>query len=147
MRRLALTFCVTALCFANAKKLAMKDLPPEVQKTVQDQLKGGEIKNISKEVEKGVTQFEVETMLDGKHRDFEVDSKGTLLVVEDEVSIDAIPAAVKGTILKSVGSGKLVLVQTVNKPGGEMMYEAAWTGKSGKKHEVLVKADGRTAKD
>src|SRR4051812_41233124 len=51
-----------------AKSLQVKDLPAAVQKTVQDTLKGGEIKNISKEVEKGVTQYEVESMLNGKHR-------------------------------------------------------------------------------
>jgi len=125
----------------------MRDLPPAVQKTVQEQLKGGEIKNISKEIEKGVTQFEVETMLDGRHRDFEVDSKGTILVVEDEVSLDSIPAAARATILKRVGAGKLALVETVNRPGNEMMYEAAWTTNAGKKHEMLVKADGTKAKD
>ena len=38
---------------ASAKSLQLKDLPDAVQKTVQGTLKGGEIKNISKEVEKG----------------------------------------------------------------------------------------------
>ena len=31
--------------------------------------------------------------------------------------------------------------------GGETMYEAAYTTKAGKKHEVLVKADGTETKD
>jgi hypothetical protein len=128
------------------KKLALKDLPPAVQSTIQAELKGGEIKNIGKETEKGVTQYEVETMLNGKHRDFNVDAKGKLLVVEEETTLDAIPAAAKAAILKKVGTGKLSMVETFIR-GAETMYEAAYTTKSGKKQEVLVKADGTETKD
>ena len=78
-----LTTCIAAIAAlgsASAASLQLKNLPPAVQKTVQHTLKGGEIKNISKETEKGVTQYEIESMLNGKHRDFNVDSKGALLV-------------------------------------------------------------------
>src|ERR1039457_394935 len=74
-----LTLAVAGGLAMAAKSLAVKDLPPAVQKTVQDQTKGAEIENISKETEKGVTQYEVETMVKGKHRDFNVDTKGGLL--------------------------------------------------------------------
>ena len=90
-----LTLCL-GVAFAQEKKektLALKDLAPAVQKTIQAELKGGEIKNIGKETEHGVAQYEVETMLNGKHRDFNVDTKGKLLLVEEETSIDSIPAA------------------------------------------------------
>ena len=128
------------------KSLALKDLPPAVQKTIQAELKGGEIKSIGKEKEGGVTQYEVETVVSGKHRDFEVDTTGKLLVVEEETSIDSIPAAAKAAILKKVGDGKLGMVENFMR-GGETMYEAAYTTKAGKKHEVLVKADGTETKD
>src|ERR1035437_9640192 len=128
---------------APAKKLELKDLPPAVQKTIQDESKGAGIKNIGKETEAGKTQYEVETMLNGKHRDFNVDAKGALLVVEDESTIDAVPAPAKAAILKKVADGKLGMVELFRR-GGETMYEAAYTGKDGKRHEVLVKADGRS---
>src|ERR1039458_7053954 len=115
-----------------AKSLAVKDLPTAVQKTVQEQTKGAEIKNISKETEKGVTQYEVETMVNGKHRDFNVDTKGGLVVVEEETAIDSIPAAAKAAIQKKVGTGKLGIVETVTK-GADTMYEAGYTGKDGKR--------------
>src|SRR6476620_1679055 len=66
---------ISALAGAASKSIQVKDLPAAVQKMVQDTLKGAEVKNISKEVEKGVTQYEVETLLNGKHRDFNVDGK------------------------------------------------------------------------
>ena len=130
----------------TAKSLAVKDLPPAVQKTVQEQTKGAEIKNISKETEHGATQYEVETMVNGKHRDFNVDIKGGLLVVEEETALDGIPAAAKAAILKKVGSGKLGIVETVTK-GADTMYEAGYTAKDGKRHAVLVKPDGTETKD
>ena len=114
----------------------MKDLPAAVQKTVQDTLKGAEIKNISKEVEKGVTQYEVETMLNGKHRDFNVDAKGKLIVVEEEVDIAGIPAPAKAAIEKKVAGGKLGWSNPSTKGDGVMLYEAAYTSKAGKKGAV-----------
>jgi uncharacterized membrane protein YkoI len=128
------------------KKLTLKDLPADAQKTIQAELRGGEIKNIGKETEKGVTQYEVETMVNGKHRDFNVDAKGKLLVVEEETTLDAVPAAAKAAILKKVGTGKITMVELFMR-GGETMYEAAYTTAKGKKMEVLVKADGTETKD
>ena len=129
-----------------AKSLAVKDLPAAVQKTVEEQTKGAEIKNISKETEKGVTEYEVETMVNGKHRDFNVDTKGGLVVVEEETAIESLPAAAKAAIEKKVGAGKLGMVETATK-GTSVSYEAAYTGKDGKKHAVVVKADGTETKD
>src|SRR3974377_1938082 len=149
MRTLTIITALMALCISAAlaeKKFALKDLPPDVQKGIQAELKGGEIKNIGKETEHGVAQYEVETMLNGKHRDFNVDTKGKLLLLEEETTINSIPAAAKAAILKKVGDGKLGMVELFMR-GGETMYEAAYTTKAGKKHEVLVKADGTETKD
>ena len=130
----------------SAHKLEMKDLPPAVQKTVRAEMKGARVKSISKETEHGVTQYEIETVLDGKHRDFDVDTKGVLLAVEEETTIDSIPEAAGTAIRKKVADGRLGMVEICTK-GGETMYEAAYTGKGGKKHEVLVRADGTETKD
>lgn len=138
---------LSTAAMAAAKSLALKDLPPVVQKTVNDNLQGGQIRNIGRETEDGVAQYEVETMRNGKHRDFNVDTKGNLVVVEEETTIDAVPAAAKATILKRVGGGKLRTVETLQKPGREMMYEAGYITKAGKHAEVLVKADGAETKE
>jgi len=139
-----LTFSLGA-SFAE-KKLALKDLPLAVQKAIQDELKGGEIKSIGKETEHGVAQYEVETMREGKHRDFNVDTKGKLLVVEEETTIDSIPAAAKAGIMKKVADGKVGMVELFLR-SGETLYEAEYTTKAGRKHEVLVKADGTETKE
>jgi hypothetical protein len=150
MRILATFTIITGLLAGAAlaqKKLALKDLPVEAQKTIQAELRGAEIKNIDKEVEKGVTQYEVESVLKGKHRDFNVDAEGKLLVVEEEVDISSIPAAAKAAIEKKVGGGKLGMVETVTKGNGATLYEASFTTKAGKKGSILVKADGTETKN
>lgn len=145
--RFLILLALSGAAVAAGKKLTLADLPAAAQKTVNDTLKGGEIKNIDKETEHGVAQFEIETMLNGKHRDFNVDTKGNLVALEEETTIDAIPAPAKDAIMKKVGTGKLTMVETLTKPGSETMYEAAITSKAGKKSEVLVKADGTPTKE
>src|SRR5262245_61680598 len=142
--RLPVMFALVGALSAAAS-LQLKDLPAAVQKTVQENLKGGQIKNIAKEVEKGVTQYEVESILNGKHRDFNVDVKGVLVAMEEEVDIDSIPAAAKAGILKRVATGKLGMVETLTR-GSETVYEATFTTKAGKKSSVAVKADGSMTK-
>ena len=131
---------------APAASLQLKDLPAAVQKTVQDNLKGGEIKNISKEKEKGVTQYEVETIVNGKHRDIEVDAAGKLMEVEEETDLATVPAAAKAAIEKKVAGGKIGMVELVI-GHGQTLYEAEYTTKGGKKQEVMVKADGTEVKE
>jgi len=151
MRALPVLFAIVALVAVaqenKGKGLQLRDLPAAVQKTVQDHLMGGEIKSIGKEREDGVEQYEVESVLNGNSRDFNVDSKGNLLLVEIATTLDAIPAAARASILQKVSDGKLAAVETFTKTGQAMMYEASYTGKNGKKHEVLVKADGTETKE
>ena len=112
-----------------------------------ENLKGGEIKNIGKEKEDGIEQYEVESVLNGKSRDFNVDVKGNLVLLEVATTIDAIPATAMASILKKVSDGKLAAIETFTKTGQPMMYEASYIDKKGKKHEVLVKADGTQTKE
>lgn len=137
---------VLSMSAALAQKLSMSNLPPAVQKTVQAEAKGAAIRNIVKETEHGVVQYEVETMLNGRHRDFDVAADGRLLAVEEETSLDTIPEAAKASIVKKAGGGRLGQVELVTR-GGETLYEASFTGKDGRTHEVLVKPDGTETRE
>jgi hypothetical protein len=123
------------------KKLELNNLPPAVQKTIRDQSQGDDVKGITRETEKGRTQYEVETIRSGKHRDFLVDTKGVLVEVEEETALDSIPVQAKEAITRKVAGGKLGMVETVTKDGATL-YEASYTAVNGKKHEVRVKPDG-----
>jgi len=130
-----------------AATLTMKDLPPTVRATVESQTKGAEIKSISKETEDGKTHYEIETIVNGKHRDLEIDLKGVVTEVEDETTIAALPVAVKATIGKKAVGGRIALVETVSSGGAIVAYEAEYVDKNGRKREVRVKPDGTEVKD
>src|SRR5580692_8058789 len=127
--------------FAAAATLAVKDLPPAVQKTVQEQTKGAEIKSISKETEHGKTTYEVETMLNGKHRDLEIDANGVVTEVEDETVIASIPDAAKAAIGNKGMGGRIVVVEVVTSANAIVAYEAEYIDNNGRKREVRVKPD------
>jgi uncharacterized protein YpmB len=131
---------------AAEKKVQLTDLPPAVQKTVQDQTKGAEIRGISSETEKGKLTYEIETMVNGKHRDFLVDANGAVTEVEEETAIESSPAAAKAAMEKKAAGGKIAMVETVTR-GSVILYEVTYTDKGGKKHEFAVKADGMETKD
>jgi len=149
MKPVLSTFCIAGFglltAFAAETPLKMSDLPPAVQKTVQEQTKGAQVKGISKEVEKGKTQYEVETLVNGKSRDLIIDRKGAVVEVEEETTMNNIPAAARAAIEKKAAGGKIKKVETITK-GQTVMYEAAITTKAGKKTEIQVGADGSVQK-
>lgn len=124
----------------------MKDLPAAVRKTVQDETKGATIKTLIQETENGKTVYEVESMVSGKTRDFIVDSIGKVLEVEEQASIDSIPAAAKAAIHKAAAGGTVKTVEFLTKDGATS-YEASYTKpKSKKTLSITVKADGSEVK-
>jgi hypothetical protein len=131
--------------FAAEKKIGYQDLPASVQKAVPAETKGAEIKGYNQETEKGKTFYEVETMLNRMGRDLLFDASGVLVEVEEEIALNSIPAAAKAAIEKRTANGKVNKVERVTK-GQSVSYEAEITSKSGKRSEIVVKADGSLIK-
>ena len=142
---LIVTGALASLGMAAETKVQMKNLPAAVQKAVQEQTAGAEIKGLSKETEKGKTVYEVETMMNGKSRDVTFDAKGAVIEIEEQTALDSIPAAAKAAIEKKTAGGKIKIVETVTR-GSVVVYEAAYS-KAGRSHEFQVRADGTETKD
>jgi uncharacterized membrane protein YkoI len=132
---------VFASAFASDKPVNMKDLPPAVRRTVQEQSKGATVRGLSMEVEHGRTIYEVEMTVNGRGKDVSMDASGTVIEVEEEVALGSIPAAAQAAIEKAAAGGKIAKVEKVA-GGKEFVYEAALR-KDGKRSEVRVSADGR----
>jgi uncharacterized membrane protein YkoI len=64
--------------------LAMKDLPPAVQKTVKAKSAGGKIEELELETEDGKTFYEIEFKKDGKEHKLKVAKDGTILEYKKE---------------------------------------------------------------
>jgi len=131
---LSLTLGVTAIADT---KMTLKQLPAPVRKAAEENLKGGVITGVSKEIEKGKTLYEVETTVAGHGRDLLFDADGTLVSVEEAVALDAVPEAVRKAL---TSRGHVVKVETVTS-GASVTYEGV-VEKAGKRTEVALSADG-----
>lgn len=136
--------CLLLLGTASAQehRVKMKDLPPAVQKTVQEQTKDAKILGISKEVEQGKTQYEIETTVNGRTRDLLIDPTGAVLEVEEEITLDSLAAEVRAEVEKNIGKGKLLRLESVTKGGTLTGYEAS-ISKAGKKSGIGMGPDGK----
>jgi hypothetical protein len=136
-----LIFSVPAASAAE-KKLKKSDLPPAVQKTADQQTLGATVKGYASEVEHGQLEYEVELMANGHSKDVTISKEGSVLEVEEEVALDALPAAVREALQTKAGSGKITKVESITKHDVLVAYEAQV--RTGKKHlEIQVGPDGK----
>jgi uncharacterized membrane protein YkoI len=127
---------------AQEKKIKSSDLPAAVQATVTAQSQGATLRGLSEEKEKGKTYYEAELQVNGHSRDVLIDPQGNIVEVEEEVALDALPAAVRDGLQAKAAGGKLVKVESLTKQGKLVAYEAQVI-KNGKKSEIQVGADGK----
>jgi hypothetical protein len=120
----------------------MRDLPAAVQQTVREQSRGAKIRGLAVETENGVTNYEVELRVNGHTRDVLIDPSGAVVSVEEQVALASLPAAVRTSIVKAAGGGRVVLVESISKAGVVEAYEAH-VRRGRKTVEVKVGADGQ----
>lgn len=120
----------------------MKDMPAAVQQTVREQSRGAKIRGLSVETENGVTNYEVELLVNGHGRDVLIDPSGAVVSIEEQVALASLSADVRSAIVKSAGGGRVVLVESISKGGVVEAYEAHV--KRGRKTvEIKVGPDGQ----
>jgi len=122
-------------------KVNLEGLPPAVQQAVKAQSQGATLRGVAKEVKDGVTLYEAEMTVHGRTKDIIFDAQGKILTVEEQTTLNKIPAAARAAIQKAVGAGKLVLVEKVTR-GEKTFYEGHIT-QGLKASEVIVDANGK----
>lgn len=132
----------TALAQDDEKAVKMKDLPQAVQATVREQSKGAAIRGISQEKRNGQIFYEVEFEVDGRSREILIDHAGKVVEVEDQITLDSLPPAVKAEIIKQAAKGELLQVASVTKDNAIVAYEAR-VKIGGKVSEIRVGPDGK----
>jgi uncharacterized membrane protein YkoI len=123
------------------KKVKMQDLPDAVQKTVREQSQGAVIRGLAQETENGETNYEVELKVNGHNKDVLISSTGDVVEIEEQVTLESLPAAVKTAIRKAAGTGRIGMIESITKDNAVIAYEAH-VRIGGKSHEIKVGADG-----
>jgi uncharacterized membrane protein YkoI len=138
------TLSLATIAFAQEqeKKIQRADLPPAVEKTVAAQSQGATVKGFSQEKENGQTFYEAEMTVGGHSKDVLIDTSGAVVEVEEQVALDALPAAVKDGLQAKAGKGKIGKVESITKHDKLVAYEAK-VQTDGKKSEIQVGPDGR----
>jgi len=138
------TIAVASTLFAQEqeKKIQRSELPAAVEKTVAEQSKGATIKGFSQERENGQTYYEAEMMVNGHSKDVLIDANGNIAEVEEQVSLDSLPAAVKGGLQSKAGNGTITKVESLTKHDKLVAYEAQ-VKTAGKRSEIQVGPDGK----
>src|SRR5215469_3727375 len=125
----------------HEKKIQRSDLPQAVEKTVVEQSKGATIRGFSQEEENGQTFFEAELVVNGHSKDVLMDGNGSVVEVEEGISIQSLPPVVRAGLQAKAGDGKIVKVESLTKKGQLVAYEARVMN-NGKKSEIQVGPDG-----
>jgi uncharacterized membrane protein YkoI len=133
---------LTVGAFAQEKKIKRSELPAVVEKTVVEQSKGATIRGFSEENANGQTIYEVEMLVNGHSKDVQIDAKGAVTEVEEQVGMDALPSAVRAGLEAKAGRGKITKVESITKKEKLVAYEAQVLT-DGKKSEVQVGPDGK----
>ena len=144
LRRSAVLLCVLCLVSlgtVSAQRVSLKNLPPAVKKTLEEQTQGATIKGLSKEKENGKVQYEVETVVAGHTRDMLIDESGSVLEIEEAVDLASLPEAVQSGIKQNAGKGKILRIEALTKNGTLTAYEVQ-IQKTAKKSEFQVGPDG-----
>ena len=119
-------------------KVTMEQLPPKVKDAAQRLVGTNTIKEIEKETEHGTVVYEIEWTANGKEWEAEFTADGQLLEVEESVSADEVPAAVKDAAAKALGKAAKVEFERVT----ITLYEAE-AKVDGKEREILISPTGR----
>jgi len=140
-----LIVAIGATGLAQERKLQRSQLPPAVEKTVAAESQGATIKGFATEVENGKRLYEAELVVNGHSKDISMDKNGNIVEVEEEVTMDSLPAAAQDALKAAAGKGTIGKIESLTKNGKLVAYEAhVKTGKKGS--EIQVGPNGEKLK-
>jgi Putative beta-lactamase-inhibitor-like, PepSY-like len=128
---------IVALVFAQALPLAAqeqeipcKSVPAALSDAMKAAYPKAVVKSCAKETDKGEVAYEFSTDEGKVHRDILYSEAGKLIVVEETIPFDKVPAAVRTALKKKLPKGKVALSEKL-------------TGGDAVKYEFLVKSGGK----
>ena len=129
--------------WAAETRVSRADLPKLVQKTADAQASGATVRGYSKDTEGGKLEYEVEMTVNGHSKDITIAPDGTLLEIEEQVSIDSLSSELRSVLATKAAKGKISKVESLTKHGKIVAYEAQVLI-GGKRSEIQVGPDGKS---
>ena len=128
----------------NEVRVTVAELSGPARATVEKVTAGGKVDQITKEVERGKTVYDVEATVGGKHLEFLIaDADGAVLGTEVPIEFSELPAPVRAAAKKYFGTDTgLKAMKGVEY--GETSYEIEGK-KNGKTVEVTFNSTGQRA--
>jgi len=133
----------TSAVQAREKGVKLQDLPAAVKQTVLEVSKDVKLRALTQEVDKGKTFYQAELDVDGRERDVIMDETGAIVLIEEEVPWDSVPAAVRAAIEKGAEGRKILEVVTLTRNNILEAYEAHVRKGLWGEMEVKVDPEGR----
>jgi hypothetical protein len=130
---------------AGETKLTKKDVPAAVIAAFEKAYPKATMKGFSKEVEKGQTLYEVESVEGKMTRDATYAADGKVHAVEESMDMKDVPAAVQQALEKKYPKAKVDLAEKVTE-GNNVGYEFKLITAAGKKAEAKFDAKGKEEK-
>lgn len=132
---------LSTFSMAQEKAIQRTDLPPAVERSLQGQLNGATIKGFSTEKENGKVFYEAELLVDGHTKDISFDTSGNIEEVEEQVTMQALPAEVKTALMAKAKGGTITKIESLRKRNKLVAYEAE-VSTSGRHSEIQVGPNG-----
>ena len=161
MTVVCLALCIGAVATKQAldqeKNVTIDEIPSVVKATILAEANGATIQEIEMETEDGKTIYEADVIIDGQEVEIVVAPDGTLIgkktegdddegdddedEIEEEISLDQVPEAVKATMLKEADGAQIedVVKETED---GKVVYEAEFEV-DGQDIEIEVAPNGK----
>lgn len=138
---LSFTLSLIIVGFAQEESLSRKDVPPTVLKTFQASYPHATIKGYSKEIENGITTYEIESVEGNVHRDVTYGADGSLVSVEESLPFSSVPEPVRNAVMNVSEGVKILFCEKIMK-ADTLRYEVLLTSSAGKL-EVVLEPDGK----
>ena len=121
--------------YSQEQKIGKKGVPKPVLSAFQNSYPKAVITGFSKETEKGVVVYEVESVEGKTHRDVTYAANGSVITIEESLAYADAPAAIRDAMAKDFPKARIIISEKVIK-GSATQYE--FLVSSGKKKLELV---------
>jgi hypothetical protein len=142
---LMLMLSVGRYALAAEHSVACNTLPSAVQQKSKLILDGATVRGCIRDISKGRTTYELETVKNGYSKDITFDLDGNVLEIEEQIDFASLPAPVVAAIQREKGAGPPGKIESVTRAGTVISYETTVT-RNGKPQGIAFRPDGSAMK-